>query len=256
MPLDRAFSVRADNPLEPPPEPPPIRPATPVTDEKPYDADFSDAVLNGFLTVRQAVERGDRALYASRLATRHGLSMGTALQVADNRIPLEAAMRRKAAIAAGERHSVKPEAAKPLVSRLGIACAAVVVVVCGAAAWRVASVRGGGDAEPTVAAARPVSSSPRAPVVPQAATEIHLDATGRPLAVKAPDPDSVLNAFCGSTTGTVVRAPEKVVRSGEEYVGYYTEAGIRYALRIHKEPTGYSAGTVAEPIRPEDLARK
>jgi hypothetical protein len=47
-----------------------VSPETPAG--APYDRGFKDAVDEGFLTVRQAIERGDRALYASTLAINGG----------------------------------------------------------------------------------------------------------------------------------------------------------------------------------------
>ena len=61
-----------------------------------YDARFRPAVEAGFLTVRQAIQRGNRRAFAARIAQRHGLPLKVAFEVADNRISLREATRQKA----------------------------------------------------------------------------------------------------------------------------------------------------------------
>jgi hypothetical protein len=59
-----------------------------------YDAGFRQAVAEGRLTVQQAIERGNRNVYASRLAKRHKLPMRLAYEVADNKLTLREAVGR------------------------------------------------------------------------------------------------------------------------------------------------------------------
>src|SRR5262245_46442494 len=58
-----------------------------------YDPGFRRAVALGFLTVRQAVERGSRQHFVARIVKRHGLSARRALLVAYNRVSLARAVR-------------------------------------------------------------------------------------------------------------------------------------------------------------------
>src|SRR5206468_6034180 len=62
-----------------------------------YDAGFAAAVRDGCLTAKQAIERGDRRALATRLSTRHSLSMDLAYMAADNRITVRQAVLQKAA---------------------------------------------------------------------------------------------------------------------------------------------------------------
>ncbi len=59
----------------------------------PYDLAFQQAVNQGHLTVRQAMERGDRVVFASKLVQKRGLKMSQAFMVADNRLTIRAALQ-------------------------------------------------------------------------------------------------------------------------------------------------------------------
>ena len=58
-----------------------------------YDPAFHEAVEAGFLTPRQAMERGKRAAHAESLSKKHDLPLDRALAVADNRVSLASAIR-------------------------------------------------------------------------------------------------------------------------------------------------------------------
>ena len=67
---------------------------------------------SGRLSVGQAIQRGNRANFTSRLAERHGLPIPLALEVADNRISLLKAMRQRGShelIRVGPQKSPSPK---------------------------------------------------------------------------------------------------------------------------------------------------
>src|SRR6185436_21029992 len=52
-----------------------IEEAFPIPAADAYDPGFRDAVSRGFLSVQQAVERGDRVLYATTISLNYGIHM-------------------------------------------------------------------------------------------------------------------------------------------------------------------------------------
>ena len=58
-----------------------------------YDPEFWPAVHLGFLSIEEAVRRGSRLRYASRLNQKYGLNRKQALRVTDNRSTLCDALR-------------------------------------------------------------------------------------------------------------------------------------------------------------------
>ena len=60
-----------------------------------FDPGFRTAVDRGWLTVQQAVQRGNREAFATRLSRRHGIPMAQALKIADNRVRLAEVLRKK-----------------------------------------------------------------------------------------------------------------------------------------------------------------
>jgi hypothetical protein len=254
MPINRAFSIHGEDPVEPTQRVRPVAVAEPTPVSEIYDVNFASAVSDRLLTVRQAAERGDRELYASKLARRHGLSMDRAYLVADNRLRLDEALRQNAA--AAERGAVPPETASFFGSRLGIACAiAVACSICVGIGWRLGVGSGGGhDGIQTIAALHSTTETKSASTVTPSTAATRVNAVGQPLAIKARDPESVLSAFCSSSNGPTFGTPERVVRFGDDYVGYYSKGGVRYALPIHREGDGYAAGTESDPIQPAEAS--
>ena len=64
-----------------------------------YDREFEPAVLEGLLTVREAIGRGNRRAYAEHLASRFRLSEALALRITDNRARLTDVLRATGRIA-------------------------------------------------------------------------------------------------------------------------------------------------------------
>jgi hypothetical protein len=98
-------------PDERPPDerPPDERPPRERTTAPSYDPGFGKAISEGCLTVRQAVERGDRVRLASNIARKHKLSMHAAFDVADNRCTVRAALQSKQEKAIASPSSLRPE---------------------------------------------------------------------------------------------------------------------------------------------------
>jgi hypothetical protein len=254
MPISRAFSSQGDDPVGPTPGARPVAVAEPTPVSEIYDVNFGSAVNDKYLTVRQAAERGDRELYASKLSRRHGLSMDLAFLVADNRLRLDEALRKKSAVA--ERSAVAPKTGDFFGSRLGVACAiAFACAICVGIGWRLGAGAGGGqDVTATIAGLPSTTAEKSAPPRTPSTAATRVNVVGQPLSIKARDPESVLSAFCSASNGPTFGTPERVVRFGDDYVGYYSKGGVRYALPIHRDGDGYAAGTESDPIQPAEAS--
>jgi hypothetical protein len=136
------------------------------------DCDFEKAIAAGWLTRLQALQRGDRKEFASRLAKRHRLPMGLSYAVADNQISVLTAIRRRSA---SKRIVVRQDESSPTREsplRVGLLLL-VMAVGIGLGLWRPAN-----DA----------SEVSRA--------EVRTDEQGRVVEVVGSDPRSVLDAYC------------------------------------------------------------
>jgi hypothetical protein len=69
-------------------------PTHPDVQRSHYDRKFEPAIREGFLSVQEAVRRGNRQAYAEELGRRYFLSADLALEVADNRTRLVDILRR------------------------------------------------------------------------------------------------------------------------------------------------------------------
>lgn len=163
----------------------PVPAAGPATD---YDVGFIPAVADGCLTVRQAVERGDRVAFASRLTQRHGMSLDFAFQIADNRISLGEALRKHAA--AGRSKVVRAERpARPAGRKIWMSLIGAAFLATAALGVWIGSTMGPEVDEPDSAAA-----SRQASVWKH--VELQTDKMGRVVSVSAPNPTAVLRGFC------------------------------------------------------------
>lgn len=160
-------------------------PAKPATE---YDVGFIPAVADGYLTVRQAVERGDRVAFASRLSQRHGLSLDFAFQIADNRISLGEALRKHAA--AGRTKVVRAERdARSSGRKIGWSLVGAALLATAAVGVWFLSTRA-----PEVD--DPGSAAESRQAVFWKHVELQTDKMGRVVSVSAPDPTGVLRGFC------------------------------------------------------------
>jgi hypothetical protein len=159
--------------------------AKPATE---YDVGFIPAVAEGYLTVRQAVERGDRVAFASRLTRRHGLSLDSAFLVADNRLALGEAVRIHAG---GGRSEIRRVERKRHASRAKIWLASLGAALLATAALHAWIGSGAG----------PELVDPRGSAVSRQGSawkdvEVQTDGLGRIVSVSAPNPIAVLRGFC------------------------------------------------------------
>jgi hypothetical protein len=242
-----------------------------------FDLGFTKAIARGHLTVQQAMTRGERNAFASRLGRRHRLSKELAYDVTDNRLSLRDALRR----------NEKAQKVSPLArldaddeTRASIAPAQAVAVLCLAVAiltfvtWRAWSEHfvterdpirtmsvgtppaGPNDGAPPTA--RPASKSD--PLL--AATGVRKDSLGRVLEVTGPDPKSVLIAYCEASESILGLSPLEITGTVPRFrnarLGLFRDLGALdsvYAIRIRKDAsTGrWSAGGTSDapiPVRP------
>jgi len=149
---------------------------------------FIPAVADGYLSVRQALERGDRVAFASRLTRRHGMSLDLAFQVADNRLSLREALTMHAAAGSPKIGATEPHARasgrKVWLSFIG----ATLLVAVAALMWI------GFANSPEVDDSR--GSAVGARTAAWKHVELQTDELGRIVSISAPDPTAVLRGFC------------------------------------------------------------
>jgi hypothetical protein len=182
---DAELVSREQTPDDEPAEVDPVPAAGPATD---YDVGFIPAVADGFLTVRQAVERGDRVAFASRLTQRHGMSLDLAFQIADNRISLGEALKRHAG--GGRSEVVRTERpARPSGRKIGLSLMGAAFLATAAVGVWIGSTMGPDVDEPGSATASRQASAWKH-------VELQTDKMGRVVSVSAPNPTAVLRGFC------------------------------------------------------------
>ena len=210
-------------------------------EEANYDPGFRAAVSQGYLTVWEAAQRGDRVIYASSLARRHDLPMRLAFTVADNKLSLRKAVAQSL--------SEKPEPVKPasVAARrhtgLTFGIAAVVLAVVGLLGWGLSPHIVENGQQPTVKHKNGLSSA-----------EVRTDDTGRVLEVVGPDPRLVLIVFCEASPRPNLYEPVRIVIPPRR-------AGIRlgilrdvadpeplYAIEIQRQDGRWVAGNGREPV--------
>jgi hypothetical protein len=229
-----------------PTEADPVPLAKPATE---YDVGFIPAVADGHLTVRQAVERGDRVAFASRLAQRHGMSLDFAFQIADNRISLGEALRRHAA--AG-RSKVSPAEQPTRASgrKIGLSLIGAALLATAAAyTWIGLANSPDGDDPGDPAVSRQASAWKH--------MDLQTDEMGRIVSVSAPDPTAVLRGFCRPEPSQHRCDPVEIRASvsgapGMRW-GVFRETGKKLGLRaieIRRQNTvrSWTAGDGSGPI--------
>jgi hypothetical protein len=194
-----------------------------------FDPGFRPAVEEGYLTVQQAVQRGNRRVLATRLQQRHGISEHQALLVADNRVSIGEIMQEREAAAAAAPASPKvaraaatrtaaPSTGKPragrarmVVSLLLILAGTGAVGLLGWNRWQqqvdqsravahAESVREARQAENRMEASpEPAPADPKTAV--RRGTEVLTNEFGQVTRVSAPDPRSALESYCAAVPG-------------------------------------------------------
>ena len=146
-----------------------------------YDPAFKDAVEGGFLTSRQALERGKRDTYAAMVSSRHRLPIEAAYEVADNRVSLlEAMRRRRKRPTKAVPVSVSTGAVRRHAMRAGVA---LIVVALAVAIYGKTTDKRRGEDEVLAGAGE---------------AEVTADDAGRIVQIAGPTPGSVLTGFCRS----------------------------------------------------------
>jgi hypothetical protein len=173
-----------------------------------FDRCFDQAVADGCLTAQQAFERGNREALVTRIAARHRLQKRLAYAVADNRMPLLAALREQSN---PTQPVVVPMFESPAPTNVwlkrGLAVTAIALAGVGAWAWM--AIHGTGEpARDDLRLVAPGWSEPAVggevasrAKVRRASTRVDYDELGRVTRVEGPDPRSVAIAFCESVGG-------------------------------------------------------
>ena len=222
----------------------------PTETDCPYDLAFKPAVDQGHLTVRQAIERGDRVVFASKLVHRRGLKMSQAFMVADNRLTIHAALRMQR-----EQASEKPLPAKQSGhsglqrhTKIVLGVGAVLLVALGIQIWRTS-----GPTEQNRSAA--LDTVQQAIATMASATKVRTDSEGQVIEVTGPDPRSVLNAYCRAMAPASRLEPMRLVPSSVRgtQIGvfrYVSQDRSPLAIEIRMDPRGrrWTAGTGDGPI--------
>jgi len=214
-----------------------------------YDEGFDKAISDGCLTPAQAMQRGDRVVFASRVAQKHDLSMHMAFLVADNRLSLSAA-RRKLRDRDAKETAVHRSASSMSPRRVG-----AILGIAGAFLFALA-IRGW-DARDNDGQSNPEGLEiTRAAIVRLAESpEIRTDHQGQVIEVSGRNPLSVLNAYCRANAPTITLQPVRLAPSSPPspsiQMGLFRDhgkSGSLHAIKIQKEGRLWIAGTGDGPI--------
>ena len=188
-----------------------------------YDPGFADAIRDGTLTPRQALERGDRRALALRLSQRHRLSTDLALRVADNRLTVHQALQQKASNEAKEPPRPQTSVSHGVWNFMVYSVGAMIMLGLGVHIYHVwgeyLAQRGLAALalpEASAASRHPVpepagrQAPPDVPAPPPALTVPKTDSSGQLVEVVGPDPRSVLIAFCSTGRQSGRREPVEI----------------------------------------------
>lgn len=211
-----------------------------------YDRAYRAAVKEGFLTVARARARGDRVVYATRVAHEHDLSLHQAFLLADNRVSLAQAKQGLEASGRASVPAAKEDAPRSYVTAMALVLAAV-------GAFFVADLLVGvrevteDPGEVAVRAKPRGGAASKGFAAVQASAEIRVDAQGQLTHIVGSTPRSILDAYCGAAPGAT--EPVRVIPSGAGWTGVFRR-GDRYgSIEIQREPGDvWSAGDGTSPI--------
>jgi hypothetical protein len=232
-----------------------------------YDPAFREAVAQGYLSVQQAIERGNRNRYAKRLIDRHGLSRSLAFMVADNKTSLTMALRKDREEVAEILRPVQIAAWKKALGAAVVGLAVVAVGIYGIRVWgeiekenrkveewaETVSSKAEKERKAEIEAR---AAEPRR-TVPRRKVKILRDPSGRVLEIEGPDPSSILLAYCANHEEEGRYRPLELTVPDPPFPG--TKLGVfsdeddlgkRYAIRIRRTIDGrhWVAGNGQEPI--------
>jgi hypothetical protein len=209
-------------------------------EQPPYDPGFRRAVRDGTLTAAQATERGNRKRMATRLARANGLSRKLALEVADNRISLPAALRRqaerKASLKGPRPVRLTPRQRSWVTGILSVAF--MLLAVNGVCLWHgyAEEAEAAQGLTETVARQNATTTESPAPEQDRPArtvdpTEVRTDDEGRVLSVAGPNPREVLIRYCRAASLETRLEPVELTSAVPPFPG--TRLGI---FREHGKP--------------------
>jgi hypothetical protein len=216
-----------------------------------YDYSFRPAVEAGWLTAAQASMRGKRALFATRLMERHGLSKERALEVADNRKSLAEAVRTAASTPPPApmlelTHRPRRRSVWPYLLTAVVGVAGVVTVV--------AILNDGATEEPvprsTVTVRAPMVIASLADISP----EVRRNDSGEVVEIAGGNPRAILDTFCRTLTrGTV--DPVAIEPTGQDWTGLYRQDGrlLGIAIRRDTERELWVAGNAVDRLYGEPI---
>lgn len=238
-------------------------------DEIGYDPDFHPAVLRGTLSPYDARMRGNRRELVRKLVQVMALPPDLAEQVADNRLSIPEARRRKAARAAARPLPPPPEGLPRRSARTALVVSALTGLLALGGYAAVQLNEGGAG---VLASRRPIiRTAPRAvagpvttpPALPEA-VERTTNADGVVVRMEGPDPASILAAYCAAWPAEA-RARALRIDDGHDILGRRRgvfQAGSPGEEQLHAIWMSYNAvtsrwvlGTGRGPVRAEPLTR-
>jgi len=287
MTLEHAMNLRENGvpaqEMEPKPEdaadpaasteasPPPSEADGSASSALEYDPAFAQAVAHGYLSVQQAIERGERGRYVKRLIERHGISESLALMVADNKTSLTMALRKDREEVA---EILRPMQVAVWKKALGAAIAGLAVVAVGIYGINVwsgieADTRKVEEWAETVSSKAEkerkaeIEAQAKEPkrTVPQRRVRILRDEEGRMLEIEGPDPSSILLAYCANQEPDGRYRPLELTVPDPPFPGHKlgvftdeADLGKRYAITIRRTIQGrrWIASGGEQPIRATD----
>ena len=228
-----------------------------------FDRGFEQAVADGCLSSQQAFERGSREALATRIAERHRLQKRLAYAVADNRMPLLAALREQStAMQPAVVPIFEPRGPSSVWLKRGLSGA--VLALAGVGVWSWMAIHGTGEPRDDLHSL-PVWSEPavggegasRAEVL-RASTRVSQDQRGRVTRVEGPDPRSVAIAFCefvgGERAFEVFDVVPSVPPESRSRLGIIRDLEKRsfHTITILKDRENgrWAAGNGQSPVRP------
>ena len=268
---DRGIPAREVDPPASTPAPAAAAASTSSSTQVPvaeYDPAFAEAVSQGYLSVQQAIERGSRDQYAKRLVERHGLTEELAFLVADNKTSLSMAIRKDreevAEVLKPVRRTVWKKAAVAILGGI----AAMGVVAYGFYVWSGIEADDRRVEEWSQVASQKAELERRAAADAAPAREgparnhrvrLLRDPDGRLLEIEAPDPRTILVAWCAHQEPAGRCRPVELTEAVPPFPGARlgifadeADAGRRHAIRIRQSIKGrrWVAGDGLNPIEP------
>lgn len=177
-----------------------------------YDRNFEPAIRAGFLSVQEAVRRGNRQAYAEQLGRRYYLSTELAFEVTDNRVRLFDVLQKTGQIPghpAPRRERPGPARLQVVTLLFGVF---VLTGLLGLQQWQQQGRIARQVERISLAAPEPAPGEPATPALRAAPKKsgmsIERDEQGRVTMISAGRPEEVLAAFCTSTPSVTCETKE------------------------------------------------